>query len=299
MTATRSVAPVPRLAPAAVAMLESLYQHRLLSTRQLHELHTPDASMRWTQRVIRDLRDAELVAVARLPRGGLGVWFLTARGIEAAEEIPHRAETRRKVIGPEQAGGPLQAHTLAVNEVGVAFVRAARERGHECGPYAWRHEIAHPIASPRRRGEQLIADAVLAYQLVEPGQPVSFHYRFIELDRATVPVDDLAVKLGRYAQLYRYTPATKGYDAREPLWTQRYAVFPTVLVVLAGESRDRLERRRRTVLALCREDAELSATPEVEIAVCLLEDLAALGPFAPIFDSLDSTSVSWLGEEKG
>ena len=29
------------LAPVAVTMLESLYQHRLLSTVQLHELHTP------------------------------------------------------------------------------------------------------------------------------------------------------------------------------------------------------------------------------------------------------------------
>ncbi len=80
-------------------------------------------------------------------------------------------------------------------------MRAARARGDECGPLAWRHEIAHPIgpAPGRRTPEQLIADALLTYQRNQPDGTTSFHYRFIELDRATMPVDDLAAKLARYA----------------------------------------------------------------------------------------------------
>ncbi len=35
-----------RLRPAAGEVLESLYQHRLLSTDQLHEIHAPHASAR-------------------------------------------------------------------------------------------------------------------------------------------------------------------------------------------------------------------------------------------------------------
>jgi hypothetical protein len=71
-----------------------------------------------------------------------------------------------------------------------------------------------------------------------------------------------------------------------------------VLVVLAGRHRDRLEDRRRTVLALCRQDADLSETPEVEISICLLDELAERGPFAPICRTAAGPGkpVDWLGE---
>jgi Replication-relaxation len=277
MTATRA----RRLAPDALAMLDSLYLHRLLTTRQLHDLHTPDASIRWTQRLLVQLRDAGLATAALQPRGGHGVWHVTSAGADAVETVPDRVEIRRKVLTPEQAGGVLQAHTLAVNDVGLAFVRAARERGDECGPSAWRHEIAHPLRQPtsHRRAEQLVADAVLTYQHVQPEQ-ITFAYAFVELDRATMPVDALAAKLARYAQLHEHSRAVDGDGEAVPLWTERYCVFPTVLVVLAGSTPDRLRRRRRTLMALCGEAAALRSTPEVEIAISLLADLSSHGPFA-------------------
>ncbi len=179
------------------------------------------------------LHAAELVDAARLP-GGLGLWFLTELGTEAIELIPSRPERRRKQITHAQATGPLRHHALAVNEVGLAFVRAARARGDECGPLAWRHEIAHPIgpAPGRRTPEQLIADALLTYQRNQPDGTTTFHYRFIELDRATMPVDDLAAKLARYATLYHHTlPPTGPTDRPRPLWTHSYAIFPAVLLV--------------------------------------------------------------------
>ncbi|MDO8209652.1 replication-relaxation family protein [Conexibacter sp. CPCC 206217] len=176
------------------------------------------------------------------------------------------------------------------------------ERGDDCGPLSWRHEIAHPLGPPpgRRTPEQLIADAVLTYQLNSDHGP-SFHSRFIELDRATIPVDHLADKLAKYARLYHhYQPAEDPDDPPEPLWTHSYAVFPSVIVVLAGQRRERLLQRRRTVLGLCRADPLLTATPEAESAICLLDDLTEPGPFAPIFTTPTDpeTTTGWLIDDR-
>jgi hypothetical protein len=290
-----------RLAPVAVTILESLYQHRLLSTVQLHQLHTPHASMRWAQWVLESLRRAQLAAVTRRPHG-LGLWYLTERGTEAVETIANRAEPRRKLIRSEQAAGPLQAHTLAVNDAAITFVKAARERGDECGPFAWRHEIAHPLGPPpgrRRQPEHLIADALLRYQLNTADGAAQFHARFLELDRATIPLEELSVKLARYARLYTYEVPPEPGAEPVPLWRLSYPAFPGVLVVLDGTpARPALERRRSTLLALCRDDDELLETPEVAITVCLLEDLTRRGPFAPIFRTLadPQTPADWLGQ---
>jgi hypothetical protein len=45
------------------------------------------------------------------------------------EAVPNRAEMRRRLLMSAMASGQLQAHTLAVNDVGIAFLAAARERG--------------------------------------------------------------------------------------------------------------------------------------------------------------------------
>ena len=163
------------------------------------------------------------------------------------------------------------------------------------------HEVAHSLGPPpgRRTPEQLISDAVLTYQLAEAGGQTSIAYRFIELDRATRSAADLAHRLGRYARLYRRTVPVEGAaGGSAPLWSRLYPVFPTVLVVLAGRPSDRLEDRRRTVLALCGQDPDLAETPEVEVSICLLDDLADRGPFAPICRTLadPGKAVDWLGE---
>ncbi len=289
-----------RFGRVAVGMLDAVYQHRLLSTRQLHALFRPDAKVRGTQRLLAGLNRAGLLASVRTP-DRLRLWFLTDAGIELVETVANRDERRRKLITRAQAAGPLQQHTLAVNEVGVSFVRAARERGDLCGPFSWRNEIAHPLGPPpgRRQPEQLIADAVLTY---ERSEPEVFEYRFIELDRSTMPVDDLAIKLARYARLYRYTrPAhDPADDPPAPLWQSTYAVFPSLLLVLAHRDRATLERRRETVLALCESDGEL-ADVGVNLAVCLLADLSREGPFAGIFRTLADPErpVDWLGQPGG
>lgn len=295
MTAT---AAQPRLVETAAEILQGIHQHRLLSTSQVHALHAPHAHVSWPQRLLAQLRDLGLVHMTRLPHRP-ALWHLTEQGADAVETIGDRIETRRKVLAPDAAVGALQRHTLAVNDVGIAFVQAARERGDECGPFAWRHEIAHPLGPPpgRRRTEQLISDAVLRYQQHRDGQP-RFHYRFVELDRATRATDDLAERLARYGRLHRRTiPGPGGRQVR--LWPKLYPTFPAVLLVLAGRRRDLLEQRRDTVLRLCAHHPDLAQSPEVEIHACLLDHLEDHGPFAPIFRTAVSRneSVGWLNDD--
>lgn len=283
-----------RLAATAVEILESLYQHRLLSTSQIRELHLPGAGRRFTQQTLARLRQAGLADRVQLP-GGLGVWFLTAAGISTVEEIPGRVETRRPRMDAEQAAGPLQAHTLAVNTVGIAFAKLARNHGDDFGPFAWRHEVAHPLDRVGRRRQRVIADAVLNYQAVGDGG-LKLHYRFLELDRANRPADDLAKKVEQYARLYRLPGLSAGKGV--PSWKDRYRVFPSLLVVLAGLPPAALERRRTALLLIARREPELEKADDLDVSVCLLSDLVAEGPGAAIFRSVRSPdrATDWLGE---
>ncbi|HVX32682.1 MAG TPA: replication-relaxation family protein [Solirubrobacterales bacterium] len=108
-----------------VEILESLGQHRLLSTRQIHELHTSGSSIRWAQDLLGRLCVDGLALPTTMP-GGRFAWHITETGADVLEEVPNPAEERRPVVTPEKAASPPQVHTLAVNEVGLAFVRAAR-----------------------------------------------------------------------------------------------------------------------------------------------------------------------------
>jgi len=283
----------------AFDLLESLYQHRLLTTGQLQLLHAPDRSRRWTQRVIAELEEAGLVAHVQ-KRGSLRVWFVTDGGAELAEALPDRVEERRKLLDARQAAGALQAHTLAVNDVGIAFLEAARRRGDEFTPRSWRHEVAHPIGPPpgMRRGELLIADAVFTY-LYRASEDLILEYRFVELDRGTLPSDKLAAKLARYARLYRFRPRARKGERPEPAWRAHYPVFPGVVVVFAGLPRAALERRLQLVVGLCASEPQLESTPAVQIRLCLLEDLVGAGPFAPIFTCVANPArrINWVGDK--
>lgn len=278
------------LTPAAVDILAWVAQHRLLSTGQVWALRGPDASARWTLALLAGLERRGAVAHVRAA-GRRKLWHVTDRGAELAL-AGGLIDRPPKVLSAHEASGALQAHTLAVNDTGLAFVSAARERGDECGPLAFRHEVAHPLSVGRgRRRRQLIADALLTYLLAHD-QQLALEYRLLELDRATLTVDRLAAKLARYAELHRATD-----HAGQPAWRAWYPAFPAVIAVLTGADRTALERRRRTVLALCRSDPALTAAPQVEISICLLADLLDGGPFAPVFlrPQTPTDPVDWLG----
>jgi len=287
---------VPALSEKELEILASLAQHRVLGTRQVRAVHFPSADRRWAQRLLARLQRAGLVDYVESARRPRRLWYVTEPGARLA----HRAgalEFEPQVLAAELASGPLQAHTLAVNDAAICFLRAAAERGDDFGPLAWRHEVFHPISRARgKRRRALIADAVFTYLRIEE-DATAIEQRFLELDRATLSVDRLAAELARYAAL---CGAGEG-KAGGPLWRRQYPVFPPVHCVLTGASRPALLRRRATASVLLARDPQLSRTPEVSISFCLLEDLQAEGPFASVFrDFRDpGRAVDWLGRAPG
>lgn len=279
------------LSETGIEVIASLTQHRILSTAQVGAIHLPDRSKRWTQRLLARLADAGLAGYVESPRRAERLWHVTEHGAHLAREAGV-LDGEPRLIGAEDAAGPLQAHTLAVNDAAICFLDAARKRGDDFGPFGWRHEVSHLLSRGRgRRRRQLIADAVFTYLRLD-GDGVAIEQRFLEIDRATLSVDRLAGELARYAELHRLA----GGDG-EPLWRSRYPVFPPVHCVLTGGRRAVLERRRASVLALLRSDPRLDQSPEVTISICLLEDLRREGPFAPIFRAVADPGepVNWLG----
>jgi hypothetical protein len=287
------------LAPAAVDILESLYQHRLLTATQINALHTPKNGLRWTRRILTRLHERGLIDRAGGPQNH-ALWYLTGYGADTVEAVSTRAEWRRRVTSPEQAAGPLRAHTLAVNDVGIAFVRAAGQYDDDCGPLSWRHEIAHPIspARPKRPAELLVSDALLTYVQADE-ESIVLHQRFVELDRGTLPAEQLAVKFTRYARLHDYRSASKqDPPPARPLWCMYYRAFPSVLVVLADQEPAAARRRIQRVIALHDTDPERERFATVPVSFVTLADLCDHGPFAPIFIDLHNPGryVNWLGE---
>lgn len=285
--------PADQSLPAkAVEILASLASHRVLSTPQVHAIHSRGAELRWVQRLLGRLRAAGLADYVRSAHGRRRLWHATERGAQLAREAG--ALEGEPPFGAELAAGPLAAHTLAVNEAAICFLRAAEQRGDDFGPLAWRHEVFHPIS--RRRRRSLVADALFTY-LRQDGKRIAIEQRFLEVDRATLSVDRLARELARYAELYRAREAKTG----EPLWRASYPVFPKLHCVLTGAPRRALSRRRSTASVLLASDPLLSGTPEVAISICLLEDLRAEGPYAPVFRDVrdPGRAVDWLGTEPG
>jgi len=288
------VTPVDRegLPIATMEIVASLAAHRSLSREQIGEIHMPGKGARWCRRVLGRIASAGLIDHARTASGSpQRLWFATEAGARAAVEVGALRRMPR-VLGAAEVVGPLQAHTVAVNDAAISFLSAARRRGDDFGPLAWRNEVAHPLGvGSSRRSRSVISDGLLTYVRSADGK-VFVEHRFLELDRATLGVDAMAAELARYADLYRAT------GEEEPLWRRWYPAFPSVVCVLAGAGRDVLTRRRDTALALLRAEPQLTRTPEVEIRVCLFEDLVGRGPFAPIFRSLRAPgrAVDWLGQ---
>jgi protein involved in plasmid replication-relaxation len=284
----------PAVPMAATELLASLAQHRVLSTPQVREVHFPDRSPRWARMALAPLADAGLAAfvvgggVAGAPRR---LWYATERGARAALDAGLLEEMPRP-IDADSAAGPLQRHTLGVNDAAISFLRAARERGDECGPLAWRHEVVHRLGQGRR-ARSLFADAVLTYVRLTTSEVV-VEQRFLELDRATLSVDRLAAELARYGRLLR-AEDRQG----EPLWQSQYPSFPPVICVLAGAERAALRRRRNTAVAILGDDPDFADSPELSVRLCLAEDLAERGPFAPIFTDVREPEqpVDWLRAE--
>lgn len=285
------------LPTVSMEMLAGIYRHRLLSTQQLHALYTPHAGARWVRTVLALLCQRGLIDRVRSPRR-LSLWFVTEAGADAVEASGGAIGARRKVATREQAEGPLKAHTIAVNQVGVSFVLAARARSDECGPDSWRNEVAHPITRARGRGgaELVVADAVLSYLQTSKDGSLALHQRFIELDRGTLTAEQLANKIARYTRLRHFRASADA--AAEPAWRSCYRAWPHLLIVLADQPRERMRQRLARTLALYESDPSLQG--QVPLSFVALEDLWQRGPFASVFFSAQQPErpVDWLGRPR-
>jgi hypothetical protein len=282
-------------------VLESIYTHRLLTTVQLRQLHTPAGEtrgLRWMQRVTAHLHRRGLLDWVRhrdQPR--LNCWYTTGEGADVIDAAGAGRAGRRVLLTPESAGGMLQRHTLAVNDTGIAFSRWARRHGHDCDHRSWRHEVAHRVADGPAGGELLVADAVLHYAVHAKGR-TTLVYRFIELDRATMTVQQLGEKLRGYVRYAGYRP--RHPDEASLGWRRRYPGLPGVVVVLDGKPRPVLERRAAMLAAMARVDPLLRDAEAPTIVMCLLEDLQEHGPFAGVFRCIQAPreTVDLLGRER-
>ncbi|MET0557503.1 MAG: replication-relaxation family protein [Solirubrobacterales bacterium] len=261
----------------------------------MQAIHFPERTPRRTQQALSQLERAGLVAHVDVRRSPRRVWFLTELGADWVMDAG--ADREPKVLGPEQAAGPLRAHTLGVNEVGISFLRAARKRGDEFSSISWRHEVAHPLNRGRGRARRaLITDAVFTYASTV-GQDFLIEQRFVEVDRATLSVERLAAELARYGELEHAREKTGG----QRIWKRYYRRFPPVICALTGAKREALFRRLDVVLNLLFDHPALTRSySDVAIYFCLLDDLMARGPFAPVFYKLDALNhpVDWLGKPK-
>ncbi|MEU5109657.1 replication-relaxation family protein [Streptomyces sp. NPDC021354] len=277
--------------PLGQQVLNVLYQHRLVSTAQLHHLLTPHHTRaEYLRRQLHQLRKQGLVNVVGRRSHGQAtlLWWLTDKGAESVEAtglLPPRPYR----MSPEAAAGPLQEHTLATVESGLAFVDWARRLGHECGPLDWAPEIAHYYRDETRPGEELalIPDAVLNYVHTDSKQRTLLTY-CLEIDRTQMTIARLAQKIHAYARYHQYTPQHSARGSRParrahaPAWRNRYPAFPRVLLILTGASPSRLERRIADLRSLAAADPALSSTA-VRAGVTTLDQLREQGPFAPVF----------------
>lgn len=164
------------------------------------------------------------------------MWWLTEKGANAVESVGLLPQ-RPYRMSHEAALGPLQEHTLATVDSGLAFVDWARRLGHECSPLDWSPETAHYYRDNSRPGEDLslVPDAVLNYvhtdQAARQRTLLTF---FIEVDRTQMTISRLAQKLHAYAAYHAYTPQQKNGRGSKagrrttttPAWRYRYRPSP-------------------------------------------------------------------------
>lgn len=266
MSALRLVngeAPANRLPRLGHQILRALYAHRLLSTTQVQRLLAPGGQRRWPMLVLAQLEERHLIARAGIAGSREFCWYLTPRGVRATEGPGVERRPYRVTAGV--AVGPLQAHTLATNAVGLSFVEAAAERGDECDVTSWRNETAHRIDART----EVITDAVLEYTMFTDTEAV-YLVRFVEVDRGTTSVRQLVDKIAAYRRLAEYSGA----------WRRHYSRFPPIVVVMTGEE-TRLERRMLAFGAQAHGEVRRGG---LTVLVTTLAELEARGPFARIFN---------------
>lgn len=284
----RQMPVLPRIAHESMSLL---YQHRLVSGPQLLRMLRPDSPPQYLNRNLLRLHRLGLADRVRAGWGRPNFWFLTETGARAVEGTKDVIDRPYRMTA-FKASGPLQRHTEAVVETGLAFVETARARGDRCGPFDWVPEVSHPL---RDVGERLVADALLHYISIDPRSGRRSHVQFfVEVDRATMPIPRLAAKLAAYARYHDYVPgsaapAHRNSAARSltPAWRQIYPRFPRVLLVLTGDAPERLTQRLDDLAFYVRGLPYLHRAREgFAIGATTLDQLRSHGPVHPVWRPL-------------
>ncbi|CAL9328860.1 hypothetical protein SUDANB15_00026 [Streptomyces sp. enrichment culture] len=167
----------------------------------------------------------------------------------------------------------------------TAFAADARRLGHEHGPWDWTPEVSHSIGE----GQRVAADAVMDYTVIKGEQRRKLR-AFVEVDRATMSGERLAVKLIGYARLHQYEAQPAGRRRRvaaEPGWMRWYPVFPRGLFVLTGASRPRLQGRISDLQAMTAQHPLVATLArEVPLGAAILEGLEQHGPAQNVWTPL-------------
>ncbi len=273
-------------------IVASLYLHRLFTTRQLHALVDPTSHVRCTQRRMNKLAQRGFVGRAQGPGPGREYrWWLTQRGAELAE-LGGDVEVRNFRMTADAATGRHADHLMAVNDIGLALVAAAGGHGDEFGYHHWRHEVAHRYA--RANNDVLSADAVVTYDLRTADGAVVSQRRFIEVDRGTESVHELAEKVYAYQLFARWEPPRRDGEGHLPrlAWRRVYHSFPAVVFVYVGLSPAQAKARSNDLAHFLGLDNRVVPGPtRVDVAATTLETLESNGPFASICELLPTQQI--------
>ncbi|HET6856133.1 MAG TPA: replication-relaxation family protein [Streptomyces sp.] len=290
MTCSPSGTPAAESAPSPaeplrLQVLSALALHRMATTGQLRQMLRPGHSRQLLSRVLNTLRTAGYVDFTPLPdahRPRTNAWYLTPDGARLTRDLPALRRRPPYPVPSTTAASLKTPHTLTVVRTHLAFATDARRLGHEHGPWDWTPEVSHPIGE----GERLLADALMHYTAADDEHRRKLR-AFVEVDRATMSSERLAVKLIAYARLFHYEAPPVGRRrpaATGPIWLRWYPLFPRVLVVLTGASRTRLDDRISDLQAMVAQHPLVAALArEVPLAAAVLEEIEQLGPSGPVW----------------
>lgn len=248
-----------RLSTRDIAVLESLYRLRLLTSRQVQRLHVPDGSALTRSRRTRALlaRLVELGVVIRLERTVTGVqpgssvpvFGLSGLGL-AVLDVQGPYGRRRRTVWETKPY--FLYHLLAVAEVCVGLTELTSATPHadllafDAEPAAWRRFNGDMGAPATLKPDAYVRLGVGEYE----------HSAFIELDMASESLPTIERKCRAYGAYWR-----SGIEQ------QQRGVFPLVLWLVPNAER---QRRVREVIE------RLGAEVRHLFAVALHDEGAAL-----------------------
>lgn len=247
-----------RLSERDLAILRSLADHRLMTTRQLQRLHFADghatvsSATRATTRVLGRLLTLALVdrlerRIGGVRRGSAGyVWQLGSVG-ERLGRLGSDGSQRRRYVEP---GRRFTAHTLGVSELVVRLHEGARAGAFEVlrlesEPTCWRKFLGRHGQTETLKPDLFVVTASGEFE----------DHRFVEMDLAT----EHPPAVIRKCQAYQRYAATGTHQAQ-------HGLFPAVVWVVPDTA------RLEAISGALRAAGDL---PDDLFQVVLLDDFAA------------------------